>query len=36
MAVMAYLTRQQQPALIACPIRGTRGGTRALCQGRRS
>lgn len=35
-AVMAYLTSQPQPALIACPIRGTTGGTRALCQGRRS
>ena len=35
-AVMAHLSRQGQPALIACPIRGTRGGTRALCQGRRS
>lgn len=35
-AVMAYLTRQGQAALIACPIRGTTGGTRALCQGRKS
>lgn len=35
-AVMADLTRQHQPALLACPIRGTTGGTRALCQGRRS
>ncbi len=35
-AVMAYLTHRQQPALIACPIRGRRGGTRALCQGQRS
>jgi len=35
-AVMAYLTRRAQPALIACPIRGKTGGTRALCQGRRS
>jgi hypothetical protein len=34
--VMAYLASQPQPALIACPIRGTTGGTRALCQGRRS
>jgi putative transposase len=34
--VMAYLTRQAQPALIACPIRGKTGGTRALCRGRRS
>jgi len=35
-AVMEYLTRRVQPALIACPIRGKTGGTRALCQGRRS
>jgi hypothetical protein len=35
-AVMEYLTRQGQPALIACTIRGTTGGTRALCQGHKS
>jgi putative transposase len=35
-AVMDYLTRHAQPALIACPIRGKTGGTRALCQGRQS
>jgi putative transposase len=35
-AVMDYLTRRKQPALIACTIRGKTGGTRALCQGRRS
>jgi putative transposase len=35
-AMMQYLTRQGQAALIACPIRGTSGGTRALCQGRKS
>ena len=34
--VMDYLTRQGQPAVIACPIRGKTGGTRALCRGRRS
>jgi hypothetical protein len=34
--VMEYLTRQHQPALIACTVRGTKGGTRALCQGRTS
>ena len=34
--VMDYLTRQHQPALIASAIRGTTGGTRALCQGRHS
>jgi putative transposase len=35
-AVQAYLTRRGQPALIACPIRGKTGGTRALCQGHTS
>jgi hypothetical protein len=35
-AVLEYLTRQGQAALIACPIRGTTGGTRALCQGPKS
>src|SRR4030095_9731772 len=35
-AMMEYLTRQGQAALIACPIRGTTGGTRALCQGHKS
>ena len=35
-AVQAYLTRCGQPALIACPIRGKTGGTRALCQGSQS
>jgi len=35
-AVLDFLTRQHHPAFIACPIRGTTGGTRALCQGRRS
>jgi hypothetical protein len=35
-AVLKYLSAQQQPALIACTIRGTQGGTRALCQGRKS
>jgi len=35
-AVMDYLTRQGQAALIACTIRGTTGGTRALCQGHKS
>lgn len=34
--VQEFLDQQQIPALIACPIRGKRGGTRALCQGRRS
>lgn len=35
-AVITYLTAQAQPTLIACPIRGKTGGTRALCTGRRS
>jgi putative transposase len=32
--VLKYLRRCQQPSLIACPIRGKKGGTRALCRGR--
>ena len=35
-AVLEYLPRPGQAALIACPIRGTTGGTRALCQGHKS
>jgi putative transposase len=35
-AVMDYLTHRAQPTLIACPIRGKTGGTRALCQGHKS
>jgi hypothetical protein len=35
-AVLEDLTRRGQAALIACPIRGTTGGTRALCQGHKS
>ena len=34
--MMDYLTRQGQSAVIACPIRGKTGGTRALCQGNQS
>jgi putative transposase len=34
--VQEFLYREEVPALIACPIRGKRGGTRALCQGRGS
>lgn len=34
--VVRYLQEQHQPAIIACPIRGKDGGTRALCQGRGS
>ena len=35
-AVQEYLASRGQPALIACPIKGKSGGTRALCQGERS
>ena len=34
--VQEFLDQQAIPALIACPIRGKTGGTRALCQGRKS
>lgn len=34
--IIDYLKIQAQPAIIACPIRGKAGGTRALCQGRKS
>lgn len=34
--IIQYLTAQHQPAIIACPIRGKKGGTRALCRGRSS
>lgn len=34
--VQEFLSQQEIPALIACPIRGKHGGTRALCQGCRS
>jgi hypothetical protein len=34
--VQDYLDQQGMPAIIACPIRGKQGGTRALCQGRKS
>ena len=34
--IITYLTEQQQPAIIANPIRGKDGGTRALCRGRSS
>jgi putative transposase len=35
-AIIAYLTAQGQPTIIACPMRGKDGGTRALCRGRKS
>src|SRR6266496_905719 len=34
--ILRYLQRTQQAAVLACPIRGTSGGIRALCQGRGS
>ena len=35
-SIVNYLIRQHQPAVIANPIRGKEGGTRALCRGRKS
>jgi hypothetical protein len=35
-SIMNYLICQHQPAIIANPIRGKKGGTRALCRGRKS
>jgi len=35
-AVMTYLEQHAVPTVIACPIRGKGGGTRGLCQGRKS
>lgn len=34
--VYRYLQQKRQPALIACPIRGKKGGTKALCRGKKS
>ena len=34
--IVNYLTHHHQPAIIANPIRGKKGGTRALCRGRSS
>lgn len=31
-ALLRYLTQREQPALIACTMRGKQGGTRAWCQ----
>ncbi len=33
---MRYLSTRQMPTIIACPIRGKSGGTRALCIGQKS
>jgi len=35
-AIIKYLTEEHQPAIIALPIRGKEGGTRALCHGHSS
>lgn len=35
-ATMDYLAQRELPTLIACPIRGRTGGTRALCHGNKS
>ncbi len=34
--IIDHLKERKQPAIIACPIRGKEGGTRALCHGRKS
>ena len=34
--IIDYLKEQKQPAIIACPVRGKEGGTRALCHGQKS
>lgn len=34
--ILRYLQQTHQAAVLACPIRGKRGGIRALCQGRGS
>ncbi len=34
--VIRYLQAHHQPAVLACTIRGTKGGTRQLCRGRKS
>lgn len=34
--IMRYIAQTGWPALIACPIRGKKGGTRGLCQGQAS
>jgi hypothetical protein len=34
--IIEYLTERKQSTIIACPIRGKSGGTRALCRGRKS
>lgn len=34
--IIGFLKERKQPTIIACPIRGKDGGTRALCQGNKS
>lgn len=34
--IVNHLKDRKQPAILACPIRGKEGGTRALCRGRSS
>lgn len=34
--LLRFLTKLGQPAVLACSVRGKTGGTRALCQGRKS
>jgi putative transposase len=34
--VLRYVEKSGWPAILACPIRGKKGGTRGLCQGRAS
>jgi hypothetical protein len=34
--IVNHLKERKQPAILACPIRGKEGGTRALCRGRSS
>jgi putative transposase len=33
--ILRYLTQARVPAILACTLRGSRGGTRALCRGRK-
>lgn len=35
-SIIQYLQQRRQATIIACPIRGKQGGTRALCRGRGS
>ena len=35
-SIVNHLTERKQPTILACPIRGKKGGTRALCHGHSS